>query len=622
MATILVVDDRPTNREFLVTLLGYKGHQVLQASDGAEALQVVRAAHPDLVLTDVLMPTVDGYEFVRQLRSDPVVASTPVVFYSAAYHRRELQDLAPAAGVVRHISKPAPPDEILKSVDEVLAAGPLPVAPPPITDAYDREHLRLLTNKLVSQVNQVESLNERLSTLLELGQQIALEHDPLRLLETFCLKSRQLVAARYAVVAFSDDSPRQLRHCVRSGFEPEWDARLGRSHPNDGLLGFLLKQPQPVRMAGVPAQNIAANDLHPPANAFLSVPLATPSLCHGVLYFLDKVGSNEFSEEDERIAGMLAAQLAVAYESALRQEHLEAARKDVLDYAGNLEKRVAERTSQLRESMQALESFAYTVAHDLRSPLRAIRSFSTLMLEGCQGCSNQQSQGFLKKIAGASIRMDELIDDLLAYSRLSQAELPCASVSLELLVNKILNRLTDDIAAKNAVVQTERPLPRVLANETVLDQVLTNLVTNALKFTRPNVAPEVKLWAEIRDRAGEPAADAQTGAKVKTPVSKTGLSTQTTERAASQEARSRNPSVRVCVQDNGIGIEPAEHGTVFQVFHRLHSSAQYPGTGIGLAIVQKGMERMGGRGGLESSPGQGSLFWIELMLDESKGAPE
>ena len=156
MATILVVDDRPTNRELLVTLLTYKGHRLLEAGDGAEALRVIRAEHPDLVVTDVLMPSMDGYEFVRQLRADPTTAPTRVIFYSAKYDARELEGLAKPAGVAASIAKPALPEEILRTVNEVLTTAPPPAPPAPLSESYQQEHLRLLMDKLARQANEGE----------------------------------------------------------------------------------------------------------------------------------------------------------------------------------------------------------------------------------------------------------------------------------------------------------------------------------------------------------------------------------------------------------------------------------------------------------------------------------
>src|SRR4029077_18939687 len=123
LPTILVVDDRARNREYLVTLLGYKGYRLLDAADGAEALVIVRNESPDLVIADILMPTMDGYEFVRQLRASPEIAGTRVIFYSAHFLEREARSLAQSCGVLHILSKPSPPDVVLKVVEAALGTA-------------------------------------------------------------------------------------------------------------------------------------------------------------------------------------------------------------------------------------------------------------------------------------------------------------------------------------------------------------------------------------------------------------------------------------------------------------------------------------------------------------------
>src|SRR6202030_669792 len=130
VATILIVDDRPTNREYVATLLGYGGHRLLQAADGAGALATARAEHPDLVIADILMPTMDGYEFVRQLRTDPAIAATRVIFYTAHYHEREARPLAPVCAVSPVLTKPAEPEVVLRTVDAALGVAPAPARSP------------------------------------------------------------------------------------------------------------------------------------------------------------------------------------------------------------------------------------------------------------------------------------------------------------------------------------------------------------------------------------------------------------------------------------------------------------------------------------------------------------
>ena len=155
MAKILVIDDHAVNRELIVALAGYEGHEALEAGDGAEGLALVRERRPQVVICDILMPNMDGYEFVRRLRADPAIADTPVIFYTANYHEREVRNLAGILGVSRILVKPCNPDDIVRAIDDTLrqAAKELP----PASDAeFEREHLRVLTDKLAAKAEELE----------------------------------------------------------------------------------------------------------------------------------------------------------------------------------------------------------------------------------------------------------------------------------------------------------------------------------------------------------------------------------------------------------------------------------------------------------------------------------
>ena len=156
MAKILIADDHPENREYLVDLLGHCGHELLEAGDGVEALKRVRADHPDLLIADLLMPTMDGYELVRRMRGDPAIAGTPVIFHSSAFDEGEMRPLAAACGVSHILLKPAQPQTVLNLVGLVLGTTqcPVPDAPSPLD--FDREHLRLLTDKLTQKADALE----------------------------------------------------------------------------------------------------------------------------------------------------------------------------------------------------------------------------------------------------------------------------------------------------------------------------------------------------------------------------------------------------------------------------------------------------------------------------------
>src|ERR1700726_4068349 len=165
MATILVVDDLAANRDVLVILLRHHGHRLVEAADGREGLAAVQAEHPDLVITDVLMPGVEGYELVRQLRLDPTTRGIPVVFYTAHYGEREARTLALSSGVSYVLTKPAESSEVLDIVGLALSGESergMPPDPSPRTTAFDREHLRLLTDKLSAKAGDLRTANARL----------------------------------------------------------------------------------------------------------------------------------------------------------------------------------------------------------------------------------------------------------------------------------------------------------------------------------------------------------------------------------------------------------------------------------------------------------------------------
>ena len=254
-----------------------------------------------------------------------------------------------------------------------------------------------------------------------------------------------------------------------------------------------------------------------------------------------------------------------------------AAEQALAQVAEHLEEQVQERTRRLQEANAELEAFAYTVAHDLRAPLRAVQGFSQALLEDYGDKLDDTGRDYLNRNTKAAEDLDGLIQDLLAYSKLSRIEVSTAPVSLEHAVLDVMRYLHQPIRERDARVLVNKPLPHVLAHPSTLNQVIQNLLTNALKFVPRGQAPDITVWGEERDS-----------------------------------------TVRLSIEDNGIGIAPEHHSRIFRVFERLHGGETYSGTGIGLAIVQKGVERMGGEVGLESTPGKGSRFWIDLPKADSR----
>ena len=259
------------------------------------------------------------------------------------------------------------------------------------------------------------------------------------------------------------------------------------------------------------------------------------------------------------------------------EEALAKTQQELKDYAGNLEDTVAERTSKLRETVQELEAFSYSIAHDMRAPLRAMQGFASILEEEHASQLDSVATAYLHRISSAASRLDHLILDILDYSKIVRGELTLGPVDLHRLVREILASYPQFDPSRVDIV-VEGLLPVVLANNAAMTQVLSNILTNAVKFVAPGVRPRVRIRAE----------DVQ------------------------KDQAFPDGAVRLWVEDNGLGIPRQAHSRLFEIFTRFEDPDLYEGTGIGLAIVKKAVERMRGTIGVESEPGKGSRFWVQL----------
>src|SRR5882672_2847022 len=381
MATILIVDDRPTNRQFLLTLLGYGSHRLLEAANGAEALERVRAERPDLVITDILMPTMDGYEFVRHLRADPDLAPMPVIFYTATYSEPQAKALAETCGVRIVLPKPCEPERILAAVNEVLGisgSAPSPVASTTrdadkagglhkiddqfaeyvnelhsVKSRFDdivessvklrdrRDQVRQLSERFSENVMSLQRIASRLSAIIEVGMEMTAERNPARLVELFFAAACDIIDSKYAAIGMLDEREETLKYIFARGIESQvyHDARGGRA----GILGMLLSGHRPMRARGADATPDGFPPAHPPVRNFLGLPVASKERVYGWLFFADRRGEDDFTEEDERLASMMAAKLAVLYENAVLYDVIQR-------HAAELQVEVAER----RQAEQAV----------------------------------------------------------------------------------------------------------------------------------------------------------------------------------------------------------------------------------------------------------------------------
>jgi len=240
-------------------------------------------------------------------------------------------------------------------------------------------------------------------------------------------------------------------------------------------------------------------------------------------------------------------------------------------HAEELEQQVAERTATLAASVDYVRGLLYHIAHNLRAPLRAMGGYASFLMDEYAAKMDETARGYSLHICEAAQRMDGLIGDLLAYGRLGHMDVALARVSLREVLERALYQLAYEFQARKAEVQVVDPLSDVRANAELLEQVLTNLLENAVKFVPHGVAPRVRVRAE-----------------------------------------ERGSSVRIWIEDNGVGVEPQHHERIFGVFQTLHAVRGHDGAGIGLAIVRQATQRMGGRAAVESQLGSGSRFWVDL----------
>ena len=256
---------------------------------------------------------------------------------------------------------------------------------------------------------------------------------------------------------------------------------------------------------------------------------------------------------------------------------LQVAQAELSAYSKQLEKKVAERTRDLEARSKELEAFAYTVSHDLKAPLRGIQAYSQFLLEGYGSKLDDTGRRYASSVCKAAVNMKQLIDDLLEYTRLDRREAEMGPVDLANLTDSVIAERQSQIEQAHAQLEVDLPLPLVTGDRAMLRAAIANLVDNAIKFSRDAKPPRVVV-----------------------------------------RGRQDNGGYLLSITDNGVGFEPKDRDHIFEIFHRLHSQEEFEGTGIGLCIVKRAVEKHGGRVWAESQPGCGATF--NFTIPQHEGA--
>jgi signal transduction histidine kinase/DNA-binding response OmpR family regulator len=574
---ILLVDDNESNLLALEAILDDADRNLVRASSGDDALRYLLDHDVAVILLDVYMPGIDGLETAALIRGRERSRDIPVIFLTADNSGGAHLLKGYSLGAVDFILKPVEPDilrskvavfvELFKKTEEVKRQASLLRAA-----NVELEHANL----------------KRLSTLIELGQQLAAERDPARLLRKFCHAARDIVGARFAAVGMLDESAKQLSHFFASGLDAESEAGAGILEAGRAVLGTLVAERRPLRLcrtdAGWGASGLPRHG--PPSSCFLAAPILPSLHGHGWLYLADKLDAEEFNEADERLAATLTAQVAVAYENA--RLYAEAQR-----HAAELQQEVAEREQAEQERARLLvreqaaraeaeaanrakDEFLATLSHELRTPLTSILGWAHLLRSG--NLPDGTSAAALETIERNARAQSQLIDDLLDVSRIitGKLRLDTRPVEIAAVIEAAVDSVRPAAQAKNVVLHADlggadAPL---LGDPNRLQQVAWNLLSNAVKFTPGGGHVRVRL-------------------------------------------RRFNSHLELRVEDTGQGIAPEFLPHVFDRFRQADGTTtrNHGGLGLGLAIARHLVELHGGAIRAESpGEGLGATFTVDLPV--------
>jgi signal transduction histidine kinase/DNA-binding response OmpR family regulator len=571
MHKILIVDDNGQNLYMLQVLLETNGYQVGLASNGVEALDLMHKNLPDMIISDILMPIMDGFNLCRNCKTDPQLKELPFVFYTATYTDPKDEAFALSLGADRFLVKPIAPDDLLTILEEVFRthhAGEHPISPEPdqAEGEYYKEYSEILIHKLEQKTMQLELANKRLTSLYQASCNLLTVKSAAELVHCILVSIVKTAGYQQANYFSFDESQNTLSLLDAIGFSEETstifrDQLVFSLGEQRGLVGLVAQNGQTLNVADTSA-DLRWVTLDPAIQSALFIPVRYEISLLGVLA-LFSVEKDAFTEEDEHNITALANSLAITFENRRIEE-------EIRQLNVQLEQRVTERTAQLENSNKELEAFAYSVSHDLRAPLRAIDGFSHMLLEDEADKLDAKGLDLLGKVSANARKMDKLITDLLALSRVSRSELRFYPIDMTTTADSVYYEITSAEVQKKFTFSVS-PLPDVQADPVLLRQVWINLISNAVKYTLPKEERRIQISGRIEGDMNIYA-----------------------------------------IQDNGVGFDPRYTHKLFGVFQRLHSPDKYEGNGVGLAIVKRIIQLHGGQVWGEGVPDQGATFSFSL----------
>ena len=445
---VLIVDDNSTNLYMLESLLKGHGMEVTSAENGKDALDKARLNPPDLIISDILMPVMDGYTLCREWKSDERLKHIPFVFYTATYTEPKDEDFAVSLGADRFILKPQEPDILINILKEVLKDNYAvrQVEPKPLGEEMElfRQYNEILFNKLEKKMVDLEIANKELE-ILEESYRLSFEH--------------------VSDIIYSVDMDFNI-----TSMAPSVERVLGYK-PQD----FIGRSAYDLR-------NILMPESFEQVLADIDLILKGETITAAVYRFIAKDGTIKYGEVSGSPIisyGRIIGIISVARDITERKRGEEEIRR----LNTELEQRVLDRTAQLEATNNELEAFSHMVSHDLKSPLQHISGYAELLNKRAYQAIDEKSRQYLKIITDSAIGMGKLIDDILSFSRMGRVEMMKRKINLDILVKEILSDFQADARGRNIDLKVG-PLPEVHGDSAMLRQVLVNLISNAFKYTK------------------------------------------------------------------------------------------------------------------------------------------
>ncbi len=534
--SVLIVEDDANSRMVLEMAFHAKGFDTHTAVNGNEALAICQLQPPDLIISDILMPEMDGFEFCRQVKLEEQLRDIPFIFYTATFVEELDRELALDLGATQFLVKPMDPMEIIQIATNLLRRESETSRPnnhPTPDPALKEAHLERLNAKLIQKVEELETKQQVLEESMRYNR-LLFEQSPVGLV--LCDMEGRLLDVN---PAYARILGRNIDEVLRLSY---WDITPESYREQEQQM---LDELKTTGRYGPYEKEYLHKQGH-----------RVPVRLQGLLFEKDGETCIWSSVED------ISQRRVIERELENHREHLE--------------ELINERTRQLRDAYKELETFSYSVSHDLRTPLRAINGFSQILLEDHQSQFDEQARISLHRIRSASERMGELIEDLLSLSRLSRTQTHWSMVNITGICTDIIQNLQQAEPARIMDIHIEEGMVSN-GDAALLRIILENLIGNAWKYTRREAHGRIEVGCYEKDGQSY-----------------------------------------FFVRDNGIGFNTEEYQKLFQPFQRLESSHDFEGNGIGLATVQRALRRLSGDIHAESEPGKGSTFTFHFRIQPAE----